>query len=448
MSGMTRSPTSHRLRISWLRALYRPIRPERPQASVPHAPLLLLALLLALPLTPLAARAQVPVTGVVLDAGTLQGVPDVAVTVVGAGISAPSGADGRFVLPDVPAGAWTLTIGHIAYGIHEQRFSVEADRPLDLRILLSPEAVELEAVVVEVESRQAQRERAQGFSLQVVDREQIVAALGSSRHLGDLIRQTVPGIRLRQANNLVGTEVCLEFRGASTLSLLETRACSHPLVYMDGVVVTDPTTLYGMVGLQMLQRIQVVPPAEAGARYGTGALYGVILIETARPGREGPGGAPLPPPLPLRRGSSTWDWSTEAGDHPSLRTFLAAGAGSALGLGLGIAAAGRCISIDEKDQVVSGCSFGGDALAMATAFALPALGGALGARWAGGTEASRGRFLPALLGAGLALFPGYAFSMSTVGSGSEAANVAGALFLVLGTPAVVTAADALFRNRR
>lgn len=421
-----------------------PRRTWRPPVLV----LLLPLLALALALVPAPGRSQVAVTGVVQDARTLQGVADVAVTVVGAGIAAPTGADGQFVLPDVPPGAWTLTIGHIAYGIHEQRFTVDADRPLDLRILLSPEAVELEAVVVEVESRQAGRERAQGFSLQVVDREQILAALGSSRHLGDLIRQTVPGIRLRQASNLVGTEVCLEFRGASTLSLLETRACSHPLVFMDGVAVTDPTTLYGMVGLQTLQRIQVVPPAEAGARYGTGALYGVILIETARPGREGADGTSLPPLLPVRQGSTTWDWSTEAADHPRFRTFLASGAGSAVGLGLGIAAAGRCIAIDEKDQVVSECGFGGNALAVATAFALPALGGALGARWAGRTEASRGRFLPALLGAGLALFPGYAFSLSTVGSGSEAANLAGALFLVVGTPALVTVADGLFRNRR
>lgn len=192
----------------------------------------------------------------------------------------------------------------------------------------------------------------------------------------------------------------------------------------------------------------MVPPSEAGARYGTGALYGVILIETARPGREGPGGAPALPMLPLRRGSSTYDWSTEVADQPGLRTFLASALGSAVGLGLGVAAAGRCIAIDEKDQVVSECGTGGNALAVGTAFALPALGGAVGARWAGSTEASRGRLLPALLGAGLALFPGYAFSLSTVGSGSEASNIAGALFLVVGTPALVTVADGLFRNRR
>lgn len=247
------TPPRDSIRTAVPRTLPRLIPRGRLRISVPLLSLVLFqAVFLALLLAPAPARSQVTVTGLVQDARTLQGVADVSVTVVGAGIAAPSGPDGRFILADVPPGAWTLNIGQIAYGIHEQRFSVEEGRPLDLRILLSPEAVELEAVVVEVESRQARRERAQGFSLQVVDREQIVAALGSSRHLGDLIRQTVPGIRLRQANNLVGTEVCLEFRGASTLSLLETRACSHPLVFMDGVAVTDPTTLYGMVGLQTL----------------------------------------------------------------------------------------------------------------------------------------------------------------------------------------------------
>lgn len=46
------------------------------------------------------------------------------------------------------------------------------------------------------------------------------------------------------------------------------------------------------------------------------------------------------------------------------------------------------------------------------------------------------------------LFPGYAFSMSTVGGGSAAANTIGNTLLIVGPPLVLTFADRLFRTSR
>ncbi len=396
---------------------------------------------------PAASQTRVEVRGVVLEAGTERPVPDVLIRVDGAEGGIRSGTDGSFDLGPLPEGDRVLVFQHLAYGRHEHLLQVAGDSPLQLTIRLSAQAIRLESVAVETTSRRAREERAQGFSLHVVDRTQIEAALGTSRHLGDLIRQTIPGIRLRQANNLVGTQVCLEFRGASNISLLETRPCSHPMVFLDGVPVTDPTTLYGMVGLQTLNRIQVVPPAEAGARYGTGALYGVILIETVRPGVDP---ATLSPDALLRLspGRTTFDWSQHPTGHPTTRAVLGGTIGNAVGLGAGIALARQCIGVDARDQIVSNCSLAGNVGAVAAGLLLPALGSALGARWGGQTSDSRGRLVPAALGAGLMLFPGYAFSLSTVGAGSEAANVVGAVLLTAGVPLVVTVADRLFREHR
>jgi hypothetical protein len=53
-----------------------------------------------------------------------------------------------------------------------------------------------------------------------------------------------------------------------------------------------------------------------------------------------------------------------------------------------------------------------------------------------------------MLGAGMMVFPGYAFSMATVGGGTEVANAVGATMLVLGTPFLVTLADRMFRDLR
>lgn len=55
------------------------------------------------------------VTGRILDGNTGQGVPDVAVQVVGTTLGAMSGVDGRFALPSVPAGTITLQTRRLGF---------------------------------------------------------------------------------------------------------------------------------------------------------------------------------------------------------------------------------------------------------------------------------------------------------------------------------------------
>jgi hypothetical protein len=339
-------------------------------------------------------------------------------------------------------------VDHVAYGTREHEFSVTAGMSVRLEVRLAEEAIELEPLVVETQTTRQRAQRAQGSSLNLVERPEIERALGTSKHLGDLIRQTIPGIRLRQTNNLAGTDVCLEFRAAATISLVNRRPCNHPMVLLDGVVVSDPNYLYGTIGLANVERIQVIPPGEAGARYGTGSLYGVILIDTRPPGSTGlMDDRPMRPPV-LRPSRVSFDWTQDPDGHPVARAGTGAFLGNALGLAAGIALGQRCIAVDDKDQIVTSCGGVGNAAAVMGAIALPALGAALGSRWGGGTENSVGRFLPAMVGAGMMIFPGYAFSMSTVGGGSHAANAVGNALLVVGAPLVVTLADRLFRNLR
>jgi hypothetical protein len=398
---------------------------------------------------PAHAQQTVDVPGTVLDVATGQGIADVVLRVDGTDVSAATDQDGRFVLRGLPQGQWTLRVTHLAYGSHSHEIAVAADQYVELQVRLAVEAIELEPIVVETQTARQRSERAQGSSLNVVERPQIERALGTSRHMGDLIRQTVPGIRLRQSNNLAGTDICLEFRGAATISLVKRSACAHPMVLLDGVPVSDPNYLYGTVGLSNIERIQVIPPGEAGARYGTGSLYGVILIET-RP----PGGTRIAPqnravvPLGLERERKTFDWNLDPGGHPLGRAIAGAVVGNSLGLLAGVAVGQRCVGVDEHDQIVTSCGAGGDALAILGAMALPALGGALGVRLGGSTDASVGKLLPAMVGASMMLFPGYAFSMSTVGGGSAAANAIGNTLLVLGPPLLLTLSDRLFRRTR
>lgn len=397
---------------------------------------------------PQGAGAQVDtrLQGSVVDSQTGAPVADVTIRVVGTDLSAVSDASGRFTINDVPFGRIEVSFAHLAYGSSTEEVFVRAGITI-VRARLALDAIELDPLDVVGQTTEQSRRRGRGSSQWVVDREEIIRALGTSRHLGDLVRQTIPGIKVRQANTPTasGSDVCIEFRAAAQISLMPGASpCKSPMVFLDGVPVGDPTSLYSALSLETIESIEMLPPGEAGARYGTGSLHGVMLIETGRPGRTDQRLG-----VPVDRSLSSFDWDQDPAGHNTGRVMLSSFGGNALGLALGVAAAQTCIGIDAKDEIVTTCSTSGTLAAGAAALLLPAIGGALGARWAGGTEDSIGRLVPATASAILMLVPGYAFSLSTQGgSESDVANVFGGTLLVIGVPALLTVADRLFRELR
>jgi hypothetical protein len=379
---------------------------------------------------------------VVLDASTRVGIADVILRIEGTDISAASDAGGRFVLRAVPPGVWTLEVTHIRYGRKSHQIAVDEGVAVRLEVRLAEEAIELAPLLVEGETTREWERRTSGASNWEVTREEVERSIGTSRHMGDLIRQTIPGLRLRQQSNLARDDICLEFRAAASISIVNNRPCNHPKVLLDGVPVSDPQYLYGAIPMGDIERIQVIPPGEASTRYGSGSLYGVLLIETRRPGVR-----PYEVEPGLTAAAPTFDWEQDPAGHPVGRTFVGAALGNALGLAAGVTLARQCFTMDGP-EISNTCGGATSVLAGVAALALPVAGAALGARIAGTTERSRGSLLPSLLGAGLMVFPGYALSLSEAASDSPAIRTTGHAFLALGVPFAVTLADRLYRKVR
>lgn len=389
---------------------------------------------------------EVSLSGVVIDVDTGQGVGDAVLRIVGTDVTAATDSEGRFVVRGVQPGSWVLRVSHLAYGTHDHDIAVAADVDVQLEVRLAQEAIELAPLVVEGETSIQRERRTTGSTFREITLEEIQESIGTTRHLGELISRNVPGMSLRQSNQFPGVDVCLEFRSAASISLVNNRPCSHPTVVVDGVRVSAPNYLYGSIGLQNLRRIQVIPPSEAGTRYGTGSLYGVVLIETARPGLPRGPEADTGEIRPLR-GPLTFDWDQDPAGHSTGWALVGAALGNAVGLAAGLAIARQCISVVDE-EIESTCSSSTSVAAGTAAFVLPAVGSAFGARVGGGTELSVGSPLPAAIGAAIMLFPGYTFSMSTVGGDQAVVNRMGHSFLVLGVPLAVTLADRLFRELR
>jgi hypothetical protein len=349
---------------------------------------------------------------------------------------------GLFTFEGVRGGEYYVTVTHVAYGRHTEPVRVEADAVLALRVLVDAQAIELDPLVVEAISGEELERRARGTMRQEVTRAEIEEAIRTSSHLGDVLRQTVPGLRVYDTT-LPGARTCVEFRGRRSIRFAN--ECQSPMVILDGVRMFDPPSLYSTIDPSSIERIEVIPPAEAGLFYGSESAFGVITIET-RLWRTRDERQPLPPHL---RGG-VYDWTLELEGHPTRRAFLSAVVANAVAIGVGFALADRCIEFDQldKDIFATRCDRLGTAAAWAAAVGIPVGGSALAVRFGGGTPLSRGRLFPALAAGGLAVLPGYAMMSAAQDRRTSATFRAGQVFALLGVPAAVTIADRLFRSLR
>lgn len=393
-----------------------------------------------------AAQEVGAVSGSVRDRDTALPVEGARLELLGPGgrFEVVSDSLGSFRFDDLVEGSWALRVRHLAYGELLSAVEVVADEESYLDIVAAPQAIRLEAVEVLALSRAEERNRARGTRRNEIPRDLIMAPGNSHLNVAEILRKYVPGLQVR---NRGGGAVCLEHRGVSSLQR-DQQGCRSPLVYMDGVPIQAPATIYTQLPPETIQRMEFISPAEAGARYGMGSMFGVLLIESRRPGNN-PSGQAEAEARRLQEEGYRYDWDREPSPHPWVKVLGTSLAANAAGLALGTAAARQCITESPRtDGYVSNCG-GMTTTGMAgVAVLLPALSSSLAARYAGATAGSRGSFTAAAVLSALALVPGYGLILSSDGDMGSTQGVAGQLFLAVGTPAVVTLADHLFRRRR
>ncbi len=390
------------------------------------------------------ARAQVyDVNGRVFDQASGMPVSGARISLAGTTREAATDSAGAFRLAGVPAGTYVLRVSHLAYG--ERSLAITVPLSTDsVSLALSETAIALKPLTATAISGPERQARGAGYGRRRVTRQQLVRAENTNMTLADVLQQQLPNVRVRRLERVVGSPVCIELRTIRTLSLRP--ECLSPAVYLDGVPINNPTQLYGTLDVNMIESLEVIPAAEAGARFGTGAQYGALLIETRRPGAarsdttvEG---------ALLHRGY--FDWAQDGSGHRTGWVLLSSAAGTVGGAAAGILAAQQCLRMREQnhDSVVSDCALLPSLGVAAAALVLPALGSSYASRIAGRTQVSEGRIVPAAVGAMMMLLPGYGLIISSERSESTSLRMIGYSMVLVGTPAVTTAADYLFRQLR
>jgi TonB-dependent starch-binding outer membrane protein SusC len=231
------------------------------------------------------AFAQRTVTGTVTEAGTGEPLAGVTVVVQGTTVGASTNIDGEYSIR-VPQGRNILEFSFVGF-----RTAVETigDRTT-INVELSEDLQLLDEVVVT------------GYG--TLSRRQLTSSIGqvSSRDIEDVslttaesaIQGRVSGVQFTTNSGVLGSATTIRIRGASSIS-----ASTTPLVVIDGVPVTNPTTsgsssvgsgLGATTGLNPLlnlnpndiESMEVLKDAAASAIYGSRGSNGVILITTKR----------------------------------------------------------------------------------------------------------------------------------------------------------------------
>jgi hypothetical protein len=366
-----------------------------------------------------------------------------------AGLQTLTGPEGGFAFDGVAEGAYLVQVQHPAYGIHLHPLRIEGRGTAAVEIFISQAAIELPALLVVVNAGEAREraERASPSSRNIRTREEIARAAVSGVTLGDYLGRSVAGISMRTpGGGDIGAYICVEFRGARRGD----GPCRPPEVRLDGIVVRDPLSFFNQFSLDGLERIQVIPPADAGGRFGANAGWGVILLETRRAGLFTEDGIPVARRSVLSA-ADRFDWSLEAQPHPWAKVYGAAFLGNAAGLVAAGALLSQCMDLKTRTFFRGDDYCGAGPLLGTTILAaiLPPLTASLAARWAGSTDRSIGRFRQSLLYSLPVFVPGFALASVSAGdSGLTGLEMVGLAVVVLGAPLLNTLADRFFRDTR
>lgn len=220
----------------------------------------------------------IEVTGQVTDQVSGDPIPDATIRLEGVGArSDVSGPEGRYRFESVEPGAYVVRVDHLGYGTHTEAVVVEGGGRFELDVGLAEGALELPGIVVTATSARDRERLARGSVVGFLPREEIARRENEARHVGDLVQGNIHALSIRENPGYGG--LCIEARRERA----RYPACNMVMVFIDGVQIYDPAPFLTSLPPVQIENIEFVPASLAGARYGTGARFGVLLIQTRRP---------------------------------------------------------------------------------------------------------------------------------------------------------------------
>ena len=217
--------------------------------------------------------------------------PESRITVVGTSLVGSTGADGRYVIRNVPTGAWVVRVLRVGYQEQKKSVTMTTGQNATLDFGLEAAIVKLTEVVTTATGEQRRVEL--GNSVSTIDVSNR-ARTAPTTNMATMLVAQAPGVQVLPGNE-TGTGARIRIRGVNSLTL-----ANDPIYIIDGVRMTSTNgsasgNIFTGGAIQSraedinpdeIENIEIVKGPSAATLYGTDAANGVIVITTKR-GRAG-----------------------------------------------------------------------------------------------------------------------------------------------------------------
>jgi len=212
------------------------------------------------------------VTGTVTDATDRRTLPGASIMVRGTTQGTVTDVNGRYEISVAPTAVLVFSF----IGMEPQEIAV--DGRTTINVVLSPEAVALEEVIVSGVAGATDR-RKLSITVERVGTETLQRVPATS--VGSALQGKISGITIVQPSGNPGQAAAIRLRGATSLL-----GASAPLIILDGVMIEGSLA---DINIDDIESIEVVKGAAASALYGSRAGAGVIVVRSKR-GNQLPSG--------------------------------------------------------------------------------------------------------------------------------------------------------------
>ena len=193
---------------------------------------------------------------------------------------------GRYVLPDIPAGEHVVRVQMLGYAANEQTVRVTAGGTATVNFTLTSEAISVEGIVVTAMGIE-RSERSLGYAVQNIDASRIAQA--PQTNITSMLQGKVAGVNVVTTSSRPGASSRVTIRGESSFT-----GGGEPLYVVDGIPISMNTDEQGGFDLEVgqsgsrsmdidlnnIEDIAVLRGAAATALYGSRAAHGAIIIKT------------------------------------------------------------------------------------------------------------------------------------------------------------------------
>lgn len=216
-------------------------------------------------------------TGRIVDAKTLLAVSDANIIIKGSKLGTVSDGNGSFTFNDVVAGTYVLVVSHISYSKSEKKIQVKKSQKSHINIFLTDSVFNSKAVEIIASDKEALLNQAQ--RIDIINAKAI--SLAPILNVNQILDYS-PGMISNNTIGIYSSKVVVTMRG------MPSNDQGRTLVLMDGMPLNKSdggSVNWNLFNKNNIEEIKIIK-GPGPAKYGSGAMGGVIEIISKKPSEK------------------------------------------------------------------------------------------------------------------------------------------------------------------